>query len=120
MKFCEKLRQLIDERDLTQKHVALNLHIAVSTMGGYVQGTSEPDFETLKQIAEYFEVSTDYLLNVNNSVTKSEYEDELIHTFRSLSDDQKIIILEQTKAIAKLNFKGNANSSNSHKNKKLS
>ena len=70
MSFCNKLRQLIDERNLTQKQLALNLHIAVSTMGGYVQGTSEPDFQTLKLIAEYFGVSTDYLLNVKKHLQK--------------------------------------------------
>ena len=105
MTFCDKLRKLIDERNLTQKQLALNLHIAVSTMGGYVQGTSEPDFETLKQIAEYFEVSTDYLLDVKNTNACSDVEDELLYTFRSLNYEQQLIVLEQTKAIAKLNYK---------------
>ena len=45
MAFSEILRTLIDERDLTQKQLAQDLHIPVSTLGGYVQGTSEPDVQ---------------------------------------------------------------------------
>lgn len=48
MKFSDKLRFLIEERNLTQKQVAQDLNIAPSTMGGYVQGMSQPDFDTLK------------------------------------------------------------------------
>lgn len=47
MLFHEILRLLIEERGSTQKQTAKDLHIPVSTMGGYVQGTSEPDFATL-------------------------------------------------------------------------
>ena len=54
MDFGVILRELIEERDLTQKQVAHDLNIAPSTMGGYVQGTSEPDFNTLKRLARYF------------------------------------------------------------------
>ena len=53
LKFNIKLRNLIEEKNLTQKQVAKELNIAPSTMGGYVQGKSEPDFDTLKKIAKY-------------------------------------------------------------------
>lgn len=49
MNFSEKLRLLIDEENITQKQFANDLNIAPSTIGGYVQGISEPDFETLKE-----------------------------------------------------------------------
>ena len=61
MNFSEKLRLLIDEENITQKQFANDSNIAPSTIGGYVQGISEPDFETLKRIALYFNVSADYL-----------------------------------------------------------
>ena len=57
MNFSEKLRLLIDEENITQKQFANDLNIAPSTIGGYVQGISEPDFETLKSIALSFEHS---------------------------------------------------------------
>ena len=103
MKFSEKLRVLIEERNITQKRAAQDLNIAPSTMGGYVQGTSEPDFETLKRIALYFNVSTDYLLDIPKKRTKDSKENELLRIFRSLSEEQKSIFIEQGKVFIKIN-----------------
>ena len=103
MKFSNKLRNLIEERNLTQKKVANDLNIAPSTMGGYVQGSSEPDFETLKRIAEYFNVSADYLLSMKSINCSSSSEDELIRVFRSLTNEQQRIYIEQGKVIIRSN-----------------
>lgn len=103
MKFCNKLRSLIEERNLTQKQVAKDLNIAPSTMGGYVQGSSEPDFEILKKLAKYFNVSTDYLLNVHTSESNSFLEDELLRVFRSMTDEQQCLFIEQGKVFVKAN-----------------
>lgn len=96
---------LIDEHDLTQKQLANNLNIPASTLGGYVQGTSEPDFETLKLFAKYFEVSTDYLLNFYTNNIETEKENELIRIFRSLSTSQQDLYVEQGKAFLRINAK---------------
>lgn len=103
MKFSDKLRNLIEERNLTQKKVANDLNIAPSTMGGYVQGSSEPDFETLRRIAEYFNVSADYLLGVKSINCNNSAEDELIRVFRSLTSEQQRIFIEQGKVFIRSN-----------------
>ena len=95
MTFSEKLRLLIEENDLTQKGLANELHIPVSTFGGYVQGTSEPDFQTLVMIAKYFGVSADYLLNNYSDDVKSDDEAELLRVFRLLFPDDRKIFVEQ-------------------------
>ena len=103
MKFNDKLRMLIDEKDLTQKEFAAKLKIPVSTLGGYVQGTSEPDFQTLILFATYFNVTTDFLLNHTPNSEKAINEDDLLRVYRSLTPLQQEIFLEQGKAIMKLN-----------------
>jgi len=103
MLFCDKLRLLIEERNLTQKQVAKGLNIAPSTMGGYVQGMSQPDFETLKRLAAYFDVSTDYLLDVPAKATNGYMEDELLRVFRSMTQEQKAIYVDQGKAFIRAN-----------------
>lgn len=95
MRFNEILKELITERGLTQKQLARELHIPVSTLGGYVQGTSEPDFEMLKAIAGYFSVSTDYLLGMTSPNTISFQEENLLRVFRALTPEQQGIYLEQ-------------------------
>ena len=113
MVFCDKLRMLIEERDLTQKELAIQLKIPVSTLGGYVQGTSEPDFQTVKIIASYFNVSIDYLLDYNSDGILSYREDDLLRIFRSLSPEQQDLYIEQGKAFIRINTRENAKSSKS-------
>lgn len=104
MNFSDKLRLLIEERNLTQKRVANDLNIAPSTMGGYVQGSSEPDFETLKRLAQYFDVTTDYLLNIHSDKSESFLEDELLRVFRSMTPEQQRLFIEQGKVFLKANI----------------
>jgi len=103
MNFGDILRTLIEERDLTQKQIAHDLNIAPSTIGGYFQNSSEPDFETLKLLARYFDVSIDYLLDFRSGKADTHQEDELLRIFRSLSADHKVLYVEQGKAFFKIN-----------------
>lgn len=111
MTFADRLRMLIDEFDLTQKQLASDLKIPTSTLGGYVQGTSEPDFETLKLLARYFNVSTDYFLNYHSNNIKSGRENEILRIFRSLTKEQQDLYIEQGKAFLRINAKKDAKSS---------
>ena len=79
------------------------MNIAPSTIGGYVQGSSEPDFETLKILADYFDVSTDYLLNVKTGNVNNLLEDELLRVFRSMTTEQQSLFIEQGKVFVKAN-----------------
>ena len=105
MTFGDNLRNLIEEREITQKELALHLNIAPSTVSSYVQNTREPDFATLKSIAKYFEVSIDYLLNFESDNITTRQESELLRIFRSLSNEQKEISIEQCKVFMKFNHK---------------
>lgn len=91
MVFGDILRNLIEEKSITQKELGRQLNIAPSTIGNYVRNLREPDYQTLKQIASYFNVSIDYLLDYNNSELSSsnQKEDELLKIFRALNDQQK-------------------------------
>lgn len=102
MAFWEKLRMLIDERDLTQKQLALELQIPPSTLGGYAQGTSTPDFEMLVAIADYFGVTVDYLLSHPTTDTQDETEEDLLRIYRQLRPQDRLVYLEQGKAFLRL------------------
>ena len=110
MNFGDVLRALLEERGITQKRLASDLNIAPSTIGGYVQNSSEPDFETLKQIAKYFGASIDYLLDYRVGETATHQEDELLRIFRSLSNSERDICIEQCKVFVRLNHQKKASS----------
>ena len=101
MKFGDILRNLIEDRGITQKKLATDLNIAPTTLGNYIRNLREPDFDTLKLFARYFHVSTDYLLNHQTRQTESHQEDELLQVFRSLSKQHQEIYLKQGKAFPK-------------------
>jgi len=57
-----RLRYLRKTLNLTQSELANKLGITRGTYAHYEIGKREPDYETLQKIADFFEVSTDYLL----------------------------------------------------------
>ena len=61
-KFGERLKSLRLEKDLKQSELAKIIDVFSSTIGMYEQGRRYADLETLKNIAEYFDVSVDYLI----------------------------------------------------------
>ena len=113
MDFSDRLRTLLDERDMKQKELAAVLQIPASTLGGYMQGTSEPDFAVLKKFADFFHVSTDYLLDHHTDDINSERDHEILRIFRSLSDEQKDLFIEQGKAFIRVNERRDVKSSRS-------
>ena len=101
MKFNEILRQLIEDAGISQKQLAHDLNIGVSTIGNYARGLREPDFETLKAIASYFNVSCDYLLDNRANVSVSYGEDRLVNIYRSLNATEQSLLIEQGKLLVR-------------------
>ncbi len=64
--FCERLRDLRREMNLSQKQLADVLKTNNSSVCDWERGRSQPDLETLVKIAKFFEVKTDYLLGLED------------------------------------------------------
>lgn len=60
--FRIRLKQLRENKQLSQRALAAELGIAQSTVGMWESGKREPDSSVLVKITEYFNVSVDYLL----------------------------------------------------------
>lgn len=59
--FHERLKYLRKDNNITQKTISNYLEIHINSYQKYEQGTREPNFDTLLKIANYFNVSIDYL-----------------------------------------------------------
>lgn len=70
--FSSRLIALRKERQMTQSDLAKAIHKTRSTVSGYETEGKEPDYEMLCSLAEYFGVSTDYLLGIDDCRTHSE------------------------------------------------
>ena len=60
--FGEILASLREERGIYQKELAAILKVSVGTISNYENNIHFPDQEALIQLAEYFDVTIDYLL----------------------------------------------------------
>ncbi len=57
-----RIRELRIKSGYNQKEFAAILNVAPNTYNQWETGKREPDYEMLKKIADYFNVSVDYLL----------------------------------------------------------
>mgnify|MGYP001075667051 CR=1 FL=1 len=66
MKLAERLKELRKERNARQEQVAVSLDISMSAYCHYEQGKREPTASVLCRMADYYDVTTDYLLGRSN------------------------------------------------------
>jgi transcriptional regulator with XRE-family HTH domain len=60
--FPTRLRQLLDENDLSHQVFGEYLGVARQSVGNYCDGSVSPSIDTLLKVSDYFSVSVDYLL----------------------------------------------------------
>lgn len=106
MTFGQRLKQLMEDANITQRQLSSELCIAASTLNGYANDYREPDYLTLKTIAHYFNVSTDYLLDVPAASRLSNlFHDpdaqRLLHIYERLTPEMKLLLIEQAKLLLK-------------------
>lgn len=74
----EKLRELRKNAGLTQQQLAEKLFVNRNTYQNYEAGTTQPDFATLRKIAEFFNVTIDYLIGKSESdlilISKNDFQ----------------------------------------------
>ncbi|MBU3112023.1 helix-turn-helix domain-containing protein [Clostridium lacusfryxellense] len=69
MRFNDRLRNIRQDRDLTQDKVSKALNIRRNTLSGYETTHRTPSIYITIEIARYFDVSVDYLLGLTDIET---------------------------------------------------
>lgn len=98
-----RIRQLREKRGLTQETLAIELEITQQQLSKYEKDIESVKVETLKKTAAYFNVTTDYLLEISDikrdmvgaiemSKTLEEYYD-LVELYKGLEQcDQEMVL----------------------------
>ncbi len=90
-----RLKLLREARGLNQQGLAAELNVSQAMISKYELGISEPDISMIRKIAEYFGVSSDYLLEISDekisisSFGLSDAEREMLFGFKRLNGVQK-------------------------------
>ena len=84
--FGNRLKVLRKEKNLTQSELAKIINVSPSTVGMYERENRQPTPETLNQLADFFEVTTDYLLGRTNQKYFKEEDTIAFHTKKKITD----------------------------------
>lgn len=94
----ENLKRAREAAGLSQKQIALALHVSGATVSNWESGEISPKVDNLKALSELLGVSTDYLIGISDkpvlnpkknmpSFGDTEEEGKLLIAFRQLNDD---------------------------------
>ncbi|MGE7623552.1 helix-turn-helix domain-containing protein [Viridibacillus sp. NPDC096237] len=86
-----RLIYLRKQKGKTQQDIAKVIGITRPAYTAYETGKRNPDYDTLEKIADYYDVSTDYLLGRSDSPTLSpiDKDEEEFQAFANSPDLQK-------------------------------
>lgn len=111
MNISFNLKTLRSEKGLTQEELSKILNINRATYAHYETGRREPDAQTLKSFAEYFNVSLDYLMgltDIRNPYTSTDKISNALEDDKELSEFWNVLkeredlklLFKQTKDLA--------------------
>lgn len=86
--------ELCNKKNITVSNLLLKFSTSKSAMTAWKKGNIYPD--TLINLAEYFDISLDYLMTGKEEIKLTQNEQELLSIFRNLDDRNQI------KAIGKI------------------
>ncbi len=117
MNIGQIIYELRMKKGIYQKELAVYLKVSIGTISNYEKGIHYPDLNTLCKLADYFGVTTDYLLGrtdyrntpeiLQRPITKDYTVAELVDTTLELSSkdaDRLIDYLELLKQCRSVNF----------------
>ena len=64
MEYAQKIRDLREDKDLTQAQIAQLLNTTKNQIGKYERGEQEMPIKHLITLAKFYNVSTDYILGL--------------------------------------------------------
>lgn len=62
----ERIQYLREEKKLTQKELAKALSLSTSSLASYEQNARKPSVDTVIELARFFDVTSDYILELTN------------------------------------------------------
>lgn len=102
----ENLKKLRIKHKISQKQLADVIGVSQQSINKYENHNIEPDIDTLKSLANYFNTSIDYLVGYSNKNTL-DINSELLYIFNQMTSDQKRLFIEQGKVFIRINNEKN-------------
>ena len=92
-KMVNRIRDLREERGLRQSDLARETGIDQRTISNYETGKSNPDSYALVKLADFFNVSIDYLVGrTNHDYYASEHKKKIVEDIRRTLEELKKVL----------------------------
>lgn len=94
-RFSERLRYLRKINGVTQAELSRYLGYGYTAVSNYENAEHQPDYNTLMKIAEYFNVSIDFLMGADDCMEKMRCipeEMDMLQEYRKLKTEEKNMI----------------------------
>ena len=109
MSIVQRIRDLIDDRDIKQRTLADKLDIPYSTMSGYLTDRNRIPLDIIVKIAQELNVTTDYLMGLvaepERPLALSQSEQRMVAAYRTLSREQRELIAQNIRFMQEQNQK---------------
>lgn len=93
--FNIRLKELRNQKNMTQDELGKVLNVSGKTIGTWERDSRQPNIETINALANYFNVSTDYLLGrKENGKTKNDDKQVDLTGIGQKEDEEKIFSYE--------------------------
>lgn len=96
MQFGKRLSDLLCQRNLSQKDLAIRANTTEATVSRYLHSERTPQVDIVISIAKALSVTTDYLLGITDNPTvcgdNSSEANELLRCYSCSTDDEKRIV----------------------------
>lgn len=103
MKFGDRLREILEQKEIQQKIFAQKLNISSSSLNGYITNRRLPNILLVRDIARELGVSIDYLLDYQpspDSAAASPAETALLKSLRSLPEEKRELVYSLVKMLS--------------------
>lgn len=102
MALGDRLKKARENKRYTQMDVAIKLGISNGTLSGYERDYRDPDTDTLKKLADLYEVSPNYLLFGSENKKGTAYtipENEISRIVREVEEEYKVSLQDDPEAM---------------------
>lgn len=105
--FSKNLKKIRKDNKISQTQLSSYLGFRGSAIANYESGRNEPSFDTLIKLANYFDVTIDYMLGIEdrpkrfNEISKQEFT--LLYDYRGLDQIDQKIVLDLASSLAQKN-----------------
>lgn len=90
--FSERVKKLRKQNNITQGELAEKMNVTPTGVSYWESGKAIPNYETLQRLANYFNVSIDYL--TGNDYSKNDDDEILFRKIDKVDENKKALLMD--------------------------